>query len=75
MDDVLDVTSTTKAMGKTAGRDAVMRKSTYPALLGVDGARQRARALIEDGLQSLADHHLLTQELSQVANFMVTRTS
>ena len=75
MDDVLDVTSTTTAMGKTAGRDAVLRKSTYPALLGVDGARRRAQALIEDGLQSLAEHKLLTQELSQVANFMVTRTS
>ena len=75
MDDVLDVTSTTTAMGKTAGRDAVLRKSTYPALLGVDGARRRAQALIEDGLQSLGEHNLLTQELSQVANFMVTRTS
>jgi geranylgeranyl diphosphate synthase, type II len=75
MDDVLDVTSTTTAMGKTTGRDAVLRKSTYPALLGVDGARRRARTLIEDGLESLAEHKLLTQELSQVANFMVTRTS
>jgi geranylgeranyl pyrophosphate synthase len=75
MDDVLDVTSTTTAMGKTTGRDAILGKSTYPALLGVDGARRRAQALIEDGLQSLADRKLLTQELSQVANFMVTRTS
>jgi geranylgeranyl pyrophosphate synthase len=75
MDDVLDVTSTTTAMGKTTGRDAVLGKSTYPALLGVDGARKRAQALIEDGLRSLADHSLLTQELSQVANFMITRTS
>ena len=75
MDDVLDVTSTTKAMGKTAGRDAVLGKSTYPALLGVEGARARAQALIEEGLQSLAGRDLLTQELSQVANFMVTRTS
>jgi geranylgeranyl pyrophosphate synthase len=75
MDDVLDVTSTTTAMGKTTGRDAILGKSTYPALLGVDGARRRAQALVEDGLQSLADHRLLTQELSQVANFMVTRTS
>jgi geranylgeranyl pyrophosphate synthase len=75
MDDVLDVTSTTTAMGKTTGRDAILGKSTYPALLGVDGARRRAQALVEDGLQSLADHQLLTQELSQVANFMVTRTS
>jgi geranylgeranyl pyrophosphate synthase len=75
MDDVLDVTSTTTAMGKTTGRDAVLGKSTYPALLGVDGARRRAEALIADGLESLVEHDLLTQELSQVANFMVTRTS
>jgi len=75
MDDVLDVTSTTTAMGKTTGRDAVLGKSTYPALLGVDGARKRAETLIEDGLKGLAEHELLTQELSQVANFMVTRTS
>jgi geranylgeranyl pyrophosphate synthase len=75
MDDVLDVTSTTQALGKTTGRDAVLGKSTYPALLGVDGARRRAETLIEDGLLGLAEHKLLTQELSQVANFMVTRTS
>lgn len=75
MDDVLDVTSTTTALGKTTGRDALLGKSTYPALLGVDGARKRAKTLIEDGLESLAVHKLLTQELSQVANFMVTRTS
>ena len=75
MDDVLDVTSTTSALGKTTGRDAVLGKSTYPALLGVEGARSRARSLIDDGLESLKSHGLLTQELSQVANFMVTRTS
>ena len=75
MDDVLDVTSTTTAIGKTAGRDVVLRKSTYPALLGVAGAQKKARALIEDGLQALSESKLLTQELSQVANFMVARTS
>jgi geranylgeranyl diphosphate synthase, type II len=75
MDDVLDVTSTTSALGKTIGRDAALGKSSYPALLGVEGARQRAQVLIADGLDSLAKQKLLTQELSQVANFMVTRTS
>lgn len=74
MDDVLDVTSTSGALGKTTGRDAALGKSTYPALLGVDGARTRAQALIEDGLASLAEQQLLTQELSQVANFMVSRS-
>jgi geranylgeranyl pyrophosphate synthase len=75
MDDVLDVTSTSSVLGKTAGRDAALGKSTYPALLGVEGARHRAQALIRDGLASLEQQNLLTQELSQVANFMVTRTS
>jgi geranylgeranyl pyrophosphate synthase len=75
MDDVLDVTSTTSALGKTTGRDVALGKSTYPALLGVDGARQRAENLIREGVASLAEQKLLTQELSQVANFMVTRTS
>jgi len=75
MDDVLDVTSTTSALGKTIGRDAALGKSTYPALLGVEGARQRAQALIAYGLDCLAQQKLLTQELSQVANFMLTRTS
>lgn len=75
MDDVLDVTSTTSELGKTTGRDATLRKSTYPALLGVEAAKARARALIHDGQHALAEHKLLTQELAQVANFMVTRTS
>jgi geranylgeranyl pyrophosphate synthase len=75
MDDVLDVTSTMSALGKTTGRDVALGKSTYPALLGVDGARNRAETLISEGIASLAEQKLLTQELSQVANFMVTRTS
>ncbi|HWL39013.1 MAG TPA: farnesyl diphosphate synthase [Gemmatimonadaceae bacterium] len=75
MDDVLDLTSTTVALGKTAGRDAALKKSTYPALLGVDGARQRAEALIERARDALQKVNLLTPELSQVANFMLTRTS
>jgi geranylgeranyl pyrophosphate synthase len=75
MDDVLDVTSTTSALGKTTGRDVALGKSTYPALLGVDGARTRAQTLIGEGVASLSEQKLLTQELSQVANFMVSRTS
>lgn len=75
MDDVLDVTSTTNALGKTTGRDEIMGKSTHPALLGVPAARDRAGALAKAAADALAEHGLLTQELSEVANFMVTRTS
>jgi geranylgeranyl pyrophosphate synthase len=75
MDDVLDVTSTTTALGKTAGRDQLLGKSTYPALLGVEGAKWRARALVDEALSALTERHLLTQELSEVANFILSRTS
>jgi geranylgeranyl diphosphate synthase, type II len=75
MDDVLDVTSTTSALGKTAGRDVALGKSTYPALMGVTGAKQRAERLVMEGLQALEREKMLTHELSQVANFIVTRTS
>jgi geranylgeranyl pyrophosphate synthase len=75
MDDVLDVTSTTTALGKTAGRDVALGKSTYPALMGVAGARERAERLVAEGLQALEREKMLTRELSQVANFIVTRTS
>ncbi len=75
MDDVLDLTSTTAALGKTAGRDKALGKSTYPALLGVAGARTRAESLVGEALRALSSGGLLTRDLSQVANFMITRTS
>jgi geranylgeranyl pyrophosphate synthase len=74
-DDVLDVTATTDQLGKTAGRDLELRKSTYPALLGVEGARARATALIEEGCRTLDAVGLLTPALAQIARFTVERTS
>jgi len=74
-DDVLDVTATTDQLGKTAGRDLALRKSTYPALLGVDGAQARAAALIDDGCRALERLGLLTPTLERIARFTVERTS
>jgi geranylgeranyl pyrophosphate synthase len=74
-DDVLDVTATTDQLGKTAGRDLELRKSTYPALLGVEGAKARAAALIEEGCRTLDTVGLLTPALAQIARFTIERTS
>jgi geranylgeranyl diphosphate synthase, type II len=74
-DDVLDVTATTDQLGKTAGRDQALRKSTYPALLGVAGARERAAALVEEACNALADAGLSTPILEHVARFAVARRS
>ncbi len=74
-DDVLDVTATTDQLGKTAGRDLALHKSTYPALLGVEGAKDRASALIDEGCAALDAVGLLTLALAQIARFTVERTS
>ena len=74
MDDVLDVTSSTDKLGKTAGRDAALRKSTYPGLLGVEGATERAENLVASACEDLRAHDILTGELEELATFIVCRT-
>ena len=44
-DDILDVESSSEQLGKTAGKDSAQSKSTYPALLGMDGAKARLAEL------------------------------
>ena len=74
MDDVLDVTSSTDKLGKIAGRDVELGKSTYPALLGVGGAVTRATSLADDGCSTLRAHGLLTSDLEYLAGFVVSRS-
>jgi len=44
-DDLLDIEASSEQLGKTAGKDAAQAKSTYPALLGMDGARAKLEDL------------------------------
>jgi geranylgeranyl pyrophosphate synthase len=74
MDDVLDVTASSLQLGKTAGRDAELRKSTYPGLLGVHEARERAGALVFEGCSALRGQGMLTEELQSLADFIVARS-
>ncbi len=74
MDDVLDVTASSDQLGKTAGRDAKLGKSTYPALLGVEGARERAASLVSAGCGALREQKMLTGELESLAGFIVSRS-
>lgn len=47
-DDVLDATATTQTLGKTAGRDADLQKSTYVSLLGTQSAHNYAQSLYQN---------------------------
>lgn len=74
-DDVLDVTSTTDELGKTAGRDLELHKSTYPALLGVEGARRRAEALVEEACSALRAAGIISAPLESLARYVAARRS
>jgi geranylgeranyl pyrophosphate synthase len=75
MDDVLDVTSTTETLGKTAGRDTALRKSTYPSLMGLESARAMAVRKVDEALDHLSRAGLLTDDLAGFARFVVDRAS
>ncbi|MDD5410659.1 MAG: polyprenyl synthetase family protein, partial [Methylobacter sp.] len=53
-DDILDEESDTATLGKTQGKDKDNDKPTYPALLGLAGAKQKAQELHEQALDSLS---------------------
>ncbi|MBN2886713.1 MAG: (2E,6E)-farnesyl diphosphate synthase [Chromatiaceae bacterium] len=52
-DDVLDVEGDTALIGKTAGRDQVLDKATYPALVGLAEAKEMAANLTCEALKAL----------------------
>ena len=53
IDDILDVTQTTEVLGKTAGKDEAVDKSTYPAVLGLEASRKEAARLTRKALSAL----------------------
>lgn len=72
-DDILDITADTQTLGKTQGKDVALQKSTYPALLGLPGARLRAEQLHQDALSALADVPYPTHTLEAFAHYIVKR--
>jgi len=73
-DDVLDVIADTDTLGKTQGADIALNKPTYPALIGLNAAKQKAFDLIDDALAQLEELPYDTQILANLANFVVQRT-
>ena len=72
-DDILDVESDTETLGKTQGKDVAQNKATYPALLGLEGARGKAEELIDEAMESLSDFDGKADALRRLAEYIVQR--
>ncbi len=76
-DDILDAEGDTAALGKRAGKDAERGKATLIGLLGLDAARARRDALVEEATAALRDTGLgeATDILAEAARFVAARRS
>lgn len=73
-DDILDVEADTETLGKTQGSDIARNKPTYPALMGLDEAKQMAAELVEDAINTLTPFGDAAEPLRAIANYIINRT-
>lgn len=72
-DDILDIEGDTAVLGKQQGSDLAHNKPTYPALLGLAGARQKATELIADAHKALQETGADTRILAALADYVISR--
>ena len=74
-DDILDIEGESAVLGKPVGSDLDLDKSTYPKLLGLAGAKQKAQELYQCALQELDKLPFESEPLRALAEFIVARKS
>jgi farnesyl diphosphate synthase len=72
-DDILDEESDTETLGKTQGKDQDNDKPTYPALLGLAGAKEKAQRLHEQAVDSLSDFGSEADLLRDLSLYIIQR--
>ncbi|GCE65125.1 polyprenyl synthetase family protein [cyanobiont of Ornithocercus magnificus] len=73
IDDILDVTASSKVLGKTAGKDLAADKTTYPKLLGLEESRRRAEILVAEAQEALEPWKDRALPLLALAGFITSR--
>jgi geranylgeranyl diphosphate synthase type II len=74
VDDLLDVTSSTEQLGKTAGSDAEHGKATYPAFFGVDKTRILAQEAVDRAITALQPFDERAEPLRALAWYIISRS-
>ncbi|SEB19880.1 polyprenyl synthetase family protein [Paraburkholderia sartisoli] len=75
VDDILDVTTDSATLGKTAGKDAKDGKPTYVSIIGLDASRALAAQLRTDAHTALAPFGARARRLAELADLVVDRVS
>ncbi len=73
VDDILDVVGDQEKIGKPVGSDLKNQKATYPALFGLEKAREKAQKLKDEALSSLEDFGPEAEPLRAIATYVVER--
>ena len=73
-DDILDVSASSEQLGKTAGKDARAAKCTYPAVVGIDKARELEKKLADETVAVLEPFGKKADTLRQLAMALPERT-
>ncbi len=73
-DDILDIISDTATLGKTQGADRALNKPTYPALLGLEGAKQKLMDLHKESINALTRlGERNTRQLKEISDYIIAR--
>jgi len=72
-DDILDVEGDTTTLGKQQGKDQSQDKATYPAILGLKGAKQRLVSLLDESLAALEPFGEHGEKLAGIARYIIER--
>jgi len=73
IDDILDVTSSSKTLGKKAGKDIEKNKATFVSKLGLDNSKKKATELVLEACEAISVFEDRSKNLCQIANFIVSR--
>jgi geranylgeranyl diphosphate synthase, type II len=73
IDDILDVTQSTRELGKTAGKDGAAQKATYPSVLGLEESKRESERLTELALGALEVFGKKGDRLREIAEWMLMR--
>ena len=72
-DDILDITSSRKEVGKTTGKDTIQKKNTFPSIWGIDKSRKIAKEKTEDAIKIIKSMNIDWRWLVNISKFLLLR--